>query len=150
MLLCQMLLCIIHGKTKKSFNNNKLNISAPAWNDEFESPGGSCSISDIQNYFEYIFKEKHNEKFDNPPIRIYVNKTENRTTFKFKTGYYLELLTPETMKLLASTESKITKDKNSENVTHLEITEAVLVHCNIVNNDYQKDSRYICSKQTIW
>ena len=71
---------------------------------------------------------------------IYVNKIENRITFKIKSGYYLELLTPETMKLLESTKSKITKDENGENVTHLEITEVVVVHYNIVNNDYQHDS----------
>ena len=65
---------------------------------------------------------------------LYINKIENRITFKIKTGYYLELLTPESMKLLGSTESKITKDENDENVPHLEITEVVLVHCNIVNN----------------
>ena len=64
-------------------------------------------------------------------------------TFKIKNGYSLELLTPETMKLLGSTKSKITKDKNGQNVTHLEITELVLVHCNIVNNDYQQDSRVL-------
>ena len=70
-----------------------------------------------------------------------MNKIENRVTFKIKNGYSLELLTPETMKLLGSTKNKITKDKNGENVPHLEITEVVLVHCNIVNNDYQQDSR---------
>ena len=59
---------------------------------------------------------------------IYVNKIGNRVTFKIKTGYYLELLTPETMKLLGSTKSKITKDENGENVPHLEITEVVLIH----------------------
>ena len=64
-------------------------------------------------------------------------------TFKIKNGYTLELLTPETMKLLGSTENEITKDKNGENVPHLEITEVVLVHCNIVNNDYQQDSRVL-------
>ena len=69
-------------------------------------------------------------------MRIYVNKIENRITFKIKTGYYLELLTVETIKLLGSTGNKITKDKNGQNVPHLEITEVVLVHCNIVNNDY--------------
>ena len=74
-------------------------------------------------------------------IRIYINRTENRITFKITNGYYLELLTPETMKLLGSTESKITKDKNGENVPHLEVVELVLVHCNLVNNDYQQDSR---------
>ena len=67
---------------------------------------------------------------------MYVNRIENRLTFKIKNGYYLELLTPETMKLLGSTESKITKDKNVENVPHLEIVELVLVHCNLVNHDY--------------
>ena len=55
-------------------------------------------------------------------------------TFRIKTGYYHELLSPETMKLLGSSKSKITKDKNGENVLYLEITEAVLIHCNVVNN----------------
>ena len=71
-----------------------------------------------------------------------MNKIENRITFKIKTGYYPELLTPETKKLLGSNESKINKDKNGD-VPHLEITEVVLVHCNIVNNDYQQDSRVL-------
>ena len=65
-------------------------------------------LSNIQDYFEYILK-KHSESVDNPSIRTYVNRIENRITFKIKSGYYLELLTPETMKLLGSTESKITK-----------------------------------------
>ena len=55
---------------------------------------------------------------------------------KLKNGYYLELLTPETMKFIGSTECKITKDKNGENVSHLETVELVLVHSNLVNNDY--------------
>ena len=83
------------------------------------------------------------EKSENPSILIYVSKIENRITFKIKTGYYLKLLTPETMKLLGSTESKITKDKNGENAPHLEITEVVLDQCNIVNNDYQQDSKVL-------
>ena len=57
--------------------------------------------------------------------------------------YSLELLKPETMKLLASTENKITKDKNNENVHHLQMIEVLVVHCNIVNNDYQQDSRIL-------
>ena len=57
--------------------------------------------------------------------------------FKIKTAYSLEILMAETMKLFGSTKSEINKDKNGENVSHLETTEAVLVHCNIVNNDYQ-------------
>ena len=133
---------------KKSHKNNKLKISSPTYNEEVELLDGSCSVSYIQDYFEYIFK-KHGEKIDNPSIRIFVNKIENRITFKIKTGHYHELLTPETMQLLESTKSKITKDANGENVPHLEITEVVLVHCNIVNNNYQEDSResliYICS-----
>ena len=105
-------------------------------------PDGSYSVQDIQDYFEYILK-KHSESVDNPSIRIYVNKIENRITFKIKNGYYLELLTPETMKLLGSTESKITIDKNGENVPHLEVVESLLVHCSLVNNDYQQDSRIL-------
>ena len=74
---------------------------------------------------------------------MYVNRIEKRIMFKIKNRYYLELLTPETMKLLGSTESKITKNKNGENVPHLEVVELVLVHCNFVNNDYQQDSRIL-------
>ena len=127
---------------KSSCNNNKFKISVPTWSEEFKLPDGSYSVSDIQDYFEYILK-KHSESVDNPSIRMYVDRIENRITFKIKSGYYLELLTPETMKLLGSTESKITKDKNGENVPHLEIVELVLVHCNLVNNDYQQDSRML-------
>ena len=127
---------------KSSYNNNKFKISASTWNDKFESPDGLYSVSDIQDYFEYILK-KHGEDIDKPSVQIYVNKIENRVTFKIKNGYSLELLTPETMKLLGSTKNKITKDKNGENVPHLEITEVVLVHCDIVNNDYQQDLRVL-------
>ena len=97
---------------KRSYNNNSFKISAPTWSEEFKLPYGSYSISDIQDYFEYILK-KHSESVGNTSIKIYVNKIENRVTFKIKQGYYLELLTPETMKLLGSTESKITKYKSS-------------------------------------
>ena len=127
---------------KSSYKNNKFKISAPTWSDEFELPDGSYSISDIQDYFEYILKE-HSETVDDPPIKIFVSKNENRITFKIKNGYYLELLTPETMKLLGSTGSKITGEKNGENVPHLEIAELVLIHCNIVNNNYQQNSRIL-------
>ena len=86
---------------------------------------------------------KNSENVDNPSIKTYVNKIENKLTFKIKNGFYLELLTPETMKLLGSTESKTTKDKNGEDVPHLDIFELVLVHCNLFNNDYQQDSRIL-------
>ena len=74
---------------------------------------------------------------------IYVSKIENKITFKIKTGYYLELLTSEAMKLLGSTKSKITKNKNGGNVSHLEITEVILIHRNTVNNDDQQNSRVL-------
>ena len=96
-----------------------------------------------QVYFEYILK-KYGEKTDNPSKRICVNKLENRITFKIKTGYYLKILTPEPMQLLGSNENKITKNKNGgENLPHLKITEVVLVHCNIVNNDYQQGLKFL-------
>ena len=82
---------------KSSYNNNKFKISATTWSEEFKLPDGSYSV----HYFEYILK-KHSESVDNPSIRIYVNKIENRITFKIKNGYYLELLTPKTMKLLGT------------------------------------------------
>ena len=102
---------------KSSYNNNKFKISASTCNNKFELPDGSYPVSDIKDYFEYIIK-KHGENTDNPSMRIYVKKIENRITFKIKTGYSLEPLTPETMKLFGSTENKITKDKNDENVPH--------------------------------
>ena len=83
---------------KSSYNNNKFKISAPTWNDEFELPDGSYSVSDIQDYFEYILK-KHGENIDNPSARIYVNKIDYRITFEIETGYYLELLTSEINKV---------------------------------------------------
>ena len=127
---------------KSSYKNNKFNISAPIWSDDFELTDGSYSISDIQHYFEYIHK-KHSKSVDEPPIGIFVSKNENRITFKIKNGYYLELLTPEIMKLLGSTESKITGEKNGETVAHLEVVELVLIHCNIVDNSYQQNSRIL-------
>ena len=127
---------------KSSHNNNKFKISAPTWSDTFDLPDGSYSVADIQDYFEHILK-KHGGNVDNPSIIIYVNKIENRITFKIKNGYYLELLTPETMKLLGSIESKLTKNKNAENIAHLELVELVLMHCNLINNDYQQDSKIL-------
>ena len=70
---------------KSTYNNNKFKISAPTWNDEFEFPDGSYSLSDIQDYFEYILK-KHREDIDKPSVQIYVNKIENRVLFEIKNG----------------------------------------------------------------
>ena len=73
---------------KSSYNHNKFKISAPKWNDKFELPDGLSSVSDIQDYFGYISK-KHGENIDTPSEQIYVNKIENRVTFKIKNGYSL-------------------------------------------------------------
>ena len=102
----------------------------------------SYSIPDIQDYFEYILKND-GENTITPSLRIHVNKIESRITFKIKKGYYLELLTPKTMKLLGSTKSKITKNENGENVPYLEITEVLLVHCITFNNNHQQNSRVL-------
>ena len=88
-------------KNIKSAYNNKFKISTPTWNDTFDLPDGSYSIEDIEDYFEFIIK-KHENLTENPPIEIYSNKIKNRIVFKIKTGYKLELLSPETMKLLGS------------------------------------------------
>ena len=140
--LSNLSICYTWRNIKSSYKNNKFKISALTWSDEFELPDGSCSISDIQDYFEYILK-KYSKSVDDPPIEIFVSKNENRITFKIKNGYYLELLTPETMKLLENTESKITGEKDSENVPQLEVVELVLIHCNIVDNIYQQNSRIL-------
>ena len=125
---------------KSEYNNNKFKISAPTWNDKFDLLDGPCSISDIQGYFEFIIK-KHKTLTENLPVQTYVNKIKNRIVSKIKTGYKLELLTLETMKLLGSTKKICDKDKDRENLPKLESVEAVLVHCNLVKNDYQQTSK---------
>ena len=121
---------------KSAYNNNKFKISAPTWNDEFDLPDGSYSIADIQDYFEFIIK-KHETLTENPPVQIYPNKIKNRIVFKVKTGYKLELLSPETIKLLSSTKKDVDQDKDGEDVPKLESVKVVLVNCNLVNNNYQ-------------
>ena len=96
-------------------------------------PDGSYSISDIQNYFEFIIK-KYEALTENQPIQIYPNKIKNRIIFIVKTGYKLELLSTETLKLLGSTKKDVDKDKIREDVPKLEYAEVLLVQCNLVNN----------------
>ena len=84
---------------RSSYNNNKFKTSAPTWNGKFLLLDESYSVSNILDYFEYILL-KHGENVDKSPVQIYVDKIENRITFKIKDGYSIELLTPETMKLL--------------------------------------------------
>ena len=112
---------------KSQYKNNKFNISAQTWNDTFDLPNGSYSIADIQDYFQFIIK-KYETLTQIPPIQIYPNKIKNRFVFKRKTGYKLELLTPETNKFLGSTKQDVDSDKNSENVPKSESVEVVLVH----------------------
>ena len=119
---------------KSIYKNNKFKISAPTWNETFDLPDGSYNIPAIQNYLEYVIK-KHETIADTAPILIYANKISNRIVFKIKTGYKLELLSKETMKLLGSTKDTIDEDKNSQKL--------VLVHCNLVNNSYQQASRVL-------
>ena len=127
---------------KSGYNNNEFKINAPTWNDEFNLPNGSYYVSDIQDYFEYIIK-KHETIADNPPIQIYVNKIKNRTAFKIKAGYKLELLTEETMQLLDSSKNVIDKNKDGEIVPRLETVEFVFIHCNLVNNNFQQASKVL-------
>ena len=113
---------------KSEYNNYKFKISAPTWNDTFDLLDGSYSVSDIQDYFEFIIR-KHETLTENPPIKTYLNKIKNRIAFKIKIGYKLELLSLETMRLLGS-EKK-------------ESVEVDLVHCNLVNNSYRKASKVL-------
>ena len=89
---------------KSSYNNSEFEISAPTWNDEFELADGSYSVSD-SSYFKYILKHQ-GENTNKPSVQIHINKIEHRIAFKIKHGYSLELLTPETMKLLGRTKIK--------------------------------------------
>ena len=96
----------------------------------------------MENYFEYIIK-KHETIADVSPVLIYVNEINNKIVFKIKSGYKLELLSKETMKLLGSSADTIDGDKNSELVPKLESVDLVLVHCNLVNNSYQQASKVL-------
>ena len=127
---------------KSDYNNNKFKISVPTWNNTFDVPDGSYSIAALQNYFEYIIK-KHETIADVSPVLTYVNAINNRIVFKIKSGYKLELLSKETMRLLGSSSDTIDDDNNSELVPKLESIDLVLVHCDLVNNSYQQASKVL-------
>ena len=110
MALATLSICYTRKNIKSEYNNNKFKISAPTWNDTFDLPDGSYSVSNVQDYFKYVIKE-HETIVDNPPVLIYVNKIKNRIIFKIKSGYKLELLTKETMQLLGSSKKVIDKTK---------------------------------------
>ena len=138
MALVNLSICYTWKIIKSEYKNNKFKIYAPTWNEKFDLPDGSYTISSIQDYFEFIIK-KHETLTENPSTQIYPNKIKNRIAFKIKTGYKLELLTSETMKLLGSTNKDVDKDKKLESV------EVVFVHCNLVKNDYQHASKVLFS-----
>ena len=127
---------------KSAYNNNKFKTSAPTWNDTFDLPNSSYSIADIQDYFEFIIK-KNETLTENPPVQIYPIKIKNRIVFKIKTGYELELLSSEKMKLLGSAKKDVDQDKYGKDVPKLESVEVILVRCNLVNNNYQQTSKVI-------
>ena len=103
---------------KSEYKNNKFKIHAPTWNGEFTLPNGCYSVSDIQDYFEYIIKNHETiADTDNPPVRVYVNKIKDRIFLKIKTGYKLELLTKETMQFLGSSNKIIHKNRDGEFVS---------------------------------
>ena len=79
-------------KKRKHYENNKLKLIAPTWNDEFELPDGSYYVSDIQDYIGCIIKN-HGTLTTIPPIDVYVNRINNRLVFKIENGYKLELQT---------------------------------------------------------
>ena len=110
---------------KKEYKNGKFKITAPTWNEEFELPDGSYTVSDINDYFQFIIK-KHQTEEDG--LIVYINKIENRITFKLKTGWSLTFMTQQTQTLMGSKEKTIDSSKNGELVPELEITEVVLVH----------------------
>ena len=124
---------------RKQYKNNKFKIIAPTQNNEFSFPYGSYSVSDIQDFIEYVIK-KHETLTKIPPIHVYINRINNRLVFKIKVGYKLELQTPETMKLFDSKKKLTDKTKNGENVPNLEVVELVLVQCSLVDNKYQQKS----------
>ena len=115
---------------KSSYNNHKFKQSGPTWSETFDLPDGSYEIPDIQDYFLKMI-QKHESTIKNneeSPILIYPNEVKNRIVFKIKTGYKLELLSKETEKLLGDG-PVIYK------------VEYVLLHCNLVRNQYLQNSK---------
>ena len=135
---------------KSEYNNNKFKISALTWNHNFDLPDGSYLISDINDCFEFVIK-KHETLTENPPLQIYTDRIKIRIVFKIKTGYKLESLSSEAMKLLGSIKQDLDQDKEGEDVQKLESAEVILVHCNLVNKNYQQASkvlfRFVPNKQ---
>ena len=132
---------------KEQYNNNKFRLSGSTWSEDVTLPDGSYEISQIQNYFLDKVIKKHDSNVksnEQSPILIYANRILNRVTFRIKTGYKLELLTNETMRLLGD-RPIIDATKNGENAPKLEIVRNILVFCNLVENVYLQDSKLLFS-----
>ena len=127
----------------KAHNNGKFTISAPTWSETFELPEGSYNIADINDYFRYIV-QKHTKDHEKD-IEIFANRVKNRVSFKLGAGVSLELRTPETQKLLGVSEKVVKGEVNGDLVPQLETVQTVLVHCNLVDNEYQQDSNILYS-----
>ena len=127
MLIYQIAACNIPGKILKS-QTKTINLKYL----------GQLGLKNLKHLMDGLIKN-HEAFTDNPPIRTYVNKIENRIIFRTNTGYYLKHVTSKTMKSIESSKSKKLRDQNDETVPHLEVTEVVLVNCNIDNNDCQQD-----------
>ena len=117
----QTLVSITRGRYKKFVRQQKFKKSGITGGHEFELPDIDHSVSDVQDFFKYIIK-KHETFTDKSPVKIYVNKVHNRITFKIKTGKFLKFLTNKTIKLLESAERRITKNKNDENVSIINVS----------------------------
>ena len=126
--------------TKKN-KNGKFKITTASWSEEFELPEGSYSVADIDDYFKFIVK-KHTKDHEKD-IEVYANKVKNRVTFKMADGVSLELMTPATQKFLGVFQKTLTGEVDGDKVAELETVQTVLVHCNLVDNDYQRDSRIL-------
>ena len=140
--LCNLSIYYTWKNIKLAYSNNKFKISTPTWNDAFDMPDGYYSIEDIQDYFEFIIK-KHETLTESPPIEIYPNQIKNKIVFKIKTGYkllYENGYGYETMELLGSTKRDVHQDKDGEDVSKFLV---VLVHCNLVNTNYQQASKVL-------
>ena len=140
MALSSLSIYYIQKNVKLEYNNNKFEISAPTWNDTFSLRDGSYSIADTQDYFEFIIK-RHETLTENLLIQICPNKLKNKIVFKIKTGYKLETLTPETMRLLGTAKIDVNKDKDGENLPNqnlLRLFQFIVIQSKMIINTHQK------------
>ena len=125
---------------KSEYNNSKFKISALTWNDNFDLPDGSYSISDIRITLNLSSKTQN---FDWKSTSSQFIKIKNRIVFKIKMDYKLELWNKTHGTMRGSTKKDFDKDKDGESVSKLEFVKVVSVHCNLVKNGYQHTSKVL-------